>query len=169
MFKISKGLGNVAESTLRFFAQIGVEEVSIPARLNDNLQLRPLVPSPQLKAPGPLPAMWDEAELQRIAARVRAFGLEPSLMDLPLSGRILLGLEGRDEDLRDVEMRVQMAARVGIGVLTYNFTALRASEGYAASEGAGRGGALRVRGGGRGQRAAQPEGGGHQGARPREA
>ena len=52
-------------------------------------------------------------------------------MDLPLSGRILLGLEGRDEDLRDVEMRVQMAARVGIRVLTYNFTALRASEGYA--------------------------------------
>ena len=141
MFKISKGLGNVAESTLRFFAQIGVEEVSIPARLNDNLQLRPLVPSPQLKAPGPLPAMWDEAELQRIAARVRAFDLNPTLMDLPLSGRILLGLEGRDEDLRNVEMRVQMAARVGIGVLTYNFTALRASEGYAACEGTGRGGA----------------------------
>ena len=141
MFRISKGLGNVAESTLRFFAQIGVEEVSIPARLNDDVQLRPLVPSPQLKAPGPLPAIWDEAELQRIAARVRAFDLEPTLMDLPLSGRILLGLEGRDEDLRDVEMRLQMAARVGIGVLTYNFTALRASEGYAASEGAGRGGA----------------------------
>ena len=141
MFKISKGLGNVAESTLRFFAQIGVEEVSIPARHNDDVQLRPLVPSPQLKAPGSLPAMWDEAELQRIAERVRAFNLNPTLMDLPLSGRILLGLEGRDEDLRDVEMRVQMAARVGIGVLTYNFTALRASEGYAACEGAGRGGA----------------------------
>ena len=88
MFKISKGLGNVAESTLRFFTQIGVEEVSIPSRLNDNLQLRPLVPSPQLKAPGPLPAMWDEAELQRIAERVRAFDLNPTLMDLPLSGRI---------------------------------------------------------------------------------
>lgn len=140
MFKISKGLGNVAEETLRFFAQIGVEEVGIPARLNDDVQLRPLVPSPQLKAPGSLPPMWDEAELQRIAARVRTFDLQPTLMDLPLSGRILLGLEGRDEDLRDVEMRVQMAARVGIEALTYNFTALRASEGYAASEGAGRGG-----------------------------
>ena len=141
MFKISRGLGNVAESTLRFFAQIGVEEVSIPSRLNDNLAAAAARAVTSIKGSGPLPAMWDEAELQRIAERVRAFDLNPTLMDLPLSGRILLGLEGRDEDLRDVEMRVQMAARVGIGVLTYNFTALRASEGYAACEGTGRGGA----------------------------
>ena len=141
MFKISKGLGNLAEDTLRFFAQIGVEQVGVPARLSDDVQLRPLVPPPQLQAPGPLPAMWDEAELQRIADRVRSFDLQPALMNLPVSGRILLGIEGRDEDVRDLEQRIEMAARMGVEVLTYNFTALRASEGYAARAGAGRGGA----------------------------
>ena len=30
MFKISKGLGNLAEQTLRFYRQIGVEEVAVP-------------------------------------------------------------------------------------------------------------------------------------------
>lgn len=141
MFKIGKGLGNLAEETLRFFRQIGVEEVAVPVRLNADSNLRPLVPPAQLKAPGPLPPMWDEEELQQIAARVRSFDLEPTIVNLPLSGRILLGQDGRDEDLRDIEQRVQMAARVGLQVLTYNFTALRASEGYAAQEGAGRGGA----------------------------
>lgn len=141
MFKISKGLGNLAEETLRFFAQIGVEQVGVPARANDNIQLRPLVPPPQLKAPGPLPPMWDEGELERIADRVRSFDLQAALLNLPISGRILLGLEGREEDLCDVERRIEMAARIGIEVLTYNFTALRASEGYAACAGAGRGGA----------------------------
>ena len=140
MFKIGKGLGNLAEDTLRFFRQIGVEEVAVPTRLNADSNLRPLVPPAQLKAPGPLPPMWDEEELARIAARVRSFDLEPTIVNLPLSGRVLLGQDGRDEDLRDLEQRVQMAARVGIEVLTYNFTALRASEGYAAQEGAGRGG-----------------------------
>lgn len=141
MFKIGKGLGNLAEETLRFFRQVGVEEVAVPVRLNADSNLRPLVPPAQLKAPGPLPPMWDEEELERIAAHVRAFDLEPTIVDLPLSGRVLLGQDGRDEDLRDIERRVQMAARVGLQVLTYNFTALRASEGYAAQEGAGRGGA----------------------------
>jgi mannonate dehydratase len=140
MFKISKGLGNLAEETLRFFSQIGVEEVAVPARFNENVNLRPLVPPAQLKAPGPLPPMWDEEELERIAAHVRAFDLAPTIMDLPLSGAVLLGRDGCDEDLRDIEARVQMAVRVGIEVLTYNFTALRASEGYAARAGAGRGG-----------------------------
>jgi len=141
MFKIGKGLGNLAEETLRFFRQIGVEEVAVPARFNVNVNLRPLVPAAQLKAPGPLPPMWDEEELERIVGHVRAFDLEPTIMDLPLSGAVLLNRDGRDEDLRDIEARVQLAARVGIRVLTYNFTALRASEGYAAQEGAGRGGA----------------------------
>lgn len=141
MFKIGKGLGNLREETLRFFRQIGVEEVAVPTRLNADSNLRPLVPPAQLKAPGPLPPIWDEEELARIAAHVRAFDLEPTIINLPLSGAVLLGRDGRDEDLRDLELRVQMAARVGIEVLTYNFTALRASEGYAAQEGTGRGGA----------------------------
>ena len=34
MFKISKGLGNLAAETLRFYRQIGVEEVSVPGRFH---------------------------------------------------------------------------------------------------------------------------------------
>jgi len=72
---------------------------------------------------------------------VRAFDLEPAAITLPVSGRILMGREGRDEDLDDMAKRIEMAGRVGSEVMTWNFTALRASEGYAAQEGAGRGGA----------------------------
>ena len=54
MFKISKGLGNLAAATLRFFRQIGVEEVAVPARFHTNVNLRPLVPPAQRSAPGPL-------------------------------------------------------------------------------------------------------------------
>lgn len=141
MFKISKGLGNLAEETLRFFRQVGVEQVSVPAHMNTNINLRPLVPPAQLQAVGPMPPMWDEAELTRIAQYVRSFDLEPNMMSLPVSGAIVMGREQWDDDLQDVAERVQMAARIGIEVLTYNFTALRASEGYAAQHGRGRGGA----------------------------
>ena len=66
MFKISKGLGNLAAATLGFYRQIGVEEVQVPARGNTNINLRPLVPPTQKKAAGPMPPAWDEDELQRI-------------------------------------------------------------------------------------------------------
>jgi len=141
MIKISKGLGNLAAATLGFYRQIGVEEVQVPARFNTNINLRPLVPPTQKKAAGPMPPAWDEDELQRICDHVRGFELEPTAIGLPISGRILMGQEGRDEDLEDVIERIQMAGRVGFAVMTWNFTALRASEGYAAQEGAGRGGA----------------------------
>lgn len=141
MFKISKGLGNLAVETLSFYRQIGVEEVAVPARFNTNVNLRPLVPPTQRRAAGPMPPQWDEDELRRICDHVRGFELEPMAIALPISGRILMGQVGRDEDLEDVVARIQMAGRVGFAVLTWNFTALRASEGYAAQEGAGRGGA----------------------------
>ncbi len=141
MFKISKELGNLAEQTLRFYRQIGVEEVAVPARFNTRINLRPLVPPTQTKAAGPMRPMWDEDELVRICDYVRGFELEPAAIALPLSGRILMGQEGRDEDLDNVLERIAMAGRVGFGVMTWNFTALRASEGYAAQEGVGRGGA----------------------------
>ena len=136
MFKISKGLGNLSAEMLRFYRQIGVEQVQVPTRFNANVKLRPLVPPAQSKAHGPMPAPWDEGELRRICDHVRAFDLEPAAIPLPVSGRILMGRAGRDEDLDDVAERIEMAGRVGFEVMTWNFTALRASEGYAAQEGA---------------------------------
>jgi len=141
MFRISKGLGNLAAETLRFYRQIGVEEVSVPGRFHTRVNLRPLVPPAQTQARGPQPEPWDEEELRRICAHVRSFDLEPASMTLPLSGRILMGQPGRDEDLEKVKAAIRTAGRVEIRVFTYSFTALRASEGYAARRGAGRGGA----------------------------
>jgi mannonate dehydratase len=62
-------------------------------------------------------------------------------MGLPLSGNILLGRPGRDADLEKVQASIRAAGAAGLRVLTYSFTALRASEGYYAMDGEGRGGA----------------------------
>ena len=141
IFKISKGLGNLAEETLRFYRQIGVEEVAVPSRFNTRINLRPLVPPAQRKAPGPQPDPWGAEELRRIADHVRSFDLEPTTLNLPLSRNILMGRPGRDADLEKVRKAIRIAGDVGFRVLTYNFTALRASEGDGACHNAGRGGA----------------------------
>ena len=143
--KIGKGLGDVAEQTLRFYKQISVEEVGMPTRYITDVgtipTIRPLVPPTQTGPVAPLGEPWDEAELRRIKARIESFELTPTMMSLPLSGNIVMGLPGRDEDLETVKANILTASRLGIQVLTYNFTALRASEGYGARPGAGRGGA----------------------------
>ena len=117
MFKISKSLGNLSAEILRFYRQIGVEEVQVPTQFNANVNLRPLVPPAQSKAHGPLPAPWDEDELRRICDYVRTFDLEPAAISLPISGRILMGREGRDEDLDDVTERIETAGRIGFEVM----------------------------------------------------
>tara|TARA_B100000945_G_scaffold108166_1_gene85721 strand:- start:136 stop:1155 length:1020 start_codon:yes stop_codon:yes gene_type:complete len=138
--KICKALGNIRKETLCFYQQIGVEQVNIPPYKNSNLQLRPLVPPPQKNPPGPMPEKWDENELNYICEQVRAFELEPTAIELPISRSILLGEEERSADLEDIIERIHIASRVGLSILTYNFTALRASEGYSVRTGAGRGG-----------------------------
>ena len=49
--KVGKGLGDISESTLQFFRQVGVEAVSIPTKYNEKsdgvLTTRPLVPPTQ--------------------------------------------------------------------------------------------------------------------------
>lgn len=143
--KIGKSLGDVAEETLRFFRQIGVEEVGMPTRYNTQAGTpptrRPHVPPTQTRAAGALGAPWDEEELRAIKRRIEAFGLIPTETSLSLSGNILLGRPGRDADLETVKANIATAGRLGLRVLTYNFTALRASEGYGSRDGGGRGGA----------------------------
>ncbi len=138
--KICKALGNIREETLRFYQQIGVEQVSIPPEINSNLQLRPLVPPPQQQPPNSMPKKWNESELNNICEQVRTYELEPIAIELPISRSILLGEEERIKDLEDIIERIHIASQVGLSILTYNFTALRASEGYSARIGAGRGG-----------------------------
>lgn len=143
--RLGKELGDVQESTLRFFAQLGVEVVGIPRRMDlpggTNPTARPLVPPPQAGPPGAQSPIWDEAELSRVCERVRQFGLEPWLTTLSLSANIVLGHPNRDADLEIVKTNIRIAGRLGLRVLTYNFMALRPSEGYRARYGHGRGGA----------------------------
>ena len=139
---IAKQLADVSDGTLRFFRQIGVEAVGVPTRMVTELRRsRPHVPPPQEGPAGPQPPPWDAAELQGICDRVRSFGLDPYAAALPVSGNILLGRPGRDADLEAVRACIRAAGAAGLRVLTYGFTALRASAGYYAVDGSGRGGA----------------------------
>jgi D-mannonate dehydratase len=136
-------MGDVSESTLRFCKQVGVEAVSMPTRWSEQTGRAPgtrlLVPTAQTGPPGGQPNPWDKLELERIKERIESFGLIPTVAGLPLSGNILLGREGRDQDIENVITCIEIAGEIGLQVLTYNFTVLRASEGYAARIGGGRG------------------------------
>ena len=138
-------LGDVADETLRYFSQIGVEAVAMPPRddapAGTAPTVRPLAPPPQRGAAGHQAPPWDEEMLRRVQTRLHAYGLKPLVSSLPLSGNILLGRAGRDDDLEIVKTNIATAGRTGLSVLTYNFTALRPSEGYGALNGGGRGGA----------------------------
>ena len=143
--QIGKEIGDVAEETLRFFAQIGVETVGMPTRFNTtpgaNPTTRPLIPPAQTQPAPSLRAPWDEDEMRAVKERIESFGLAVATANLPLSGSIVMGQPGRAADLTIVKANIATAGRLGIPTLTYNFTALRASEGYGAREGGGRGGA----------------------------
>lgn len=142
---IGKEVGDVSDATLRFLRQIGVEHVGLPAQPSTEPALsRPVVPPPQSGPAGAQPPPWDAAVLRGVRNRVVRYGLVASAIALPISGNILLGLPGADADLVAVRHSIEAASRAGFKVVTYNFTALRASEGYRLLEGRGRGGS-RVR------------------------
>jgi mannonate dehydratase len=143
--KVGKGLGDISEGTLQFFRQVGVEAVSIPTRYNEKkdgvLTTRPLVPPTQRGPAGPMGKPWDEAEVQRVIERVSNYGFSIEGARLGLSGNIVMGRDGREADAEISRHNIELAGKLGLGVLNYNFTALRASEGYGALPGEGRGGA----------------------------
>ena len=143
--KIGKGIGDVSEATLRFFKQIGVEDVHMPTRWNERTgstpTVRPHVPPTQKGRAREIGKPWDLDELKRVKERIAEFELEATVAGLGLSGNLLMGLEGREADAEVQRARIEAAGAVGIEVLTYSFTALRASEGYGSIVGGGRGGA----------------------------
>ena len=136
--KLGKGLGDVEPTTLTFFAQIGVEQVTIPSRETGRIGRVPLVPPTQRGPRGPQHVL-DEAELRRIKAHVESFGLAVTGTGLQPSGRIVMGGPDCDRDIERYCASIRAAGRAGLRVITYNFTALRASEGYRARHGVGRG------------------------------
>lgn len=139
---IGKGLGDLSAPTLRFYRQIGVEEVGLPGRfVTEPAASRPHVPPPQNGPPGPQRAPWDPDELRRACERVCQFDLLPSSLGLSVSGNILLGRPGREADVAQACEAIRVAGAAGVRTMTYTFSALRASAGYYARAGEGRGGA----------------------------
>ena len=141
--RVGKGIGDVSTETLKFFKQIGVEDVHMPTRWNERSgstpTVRPHVPPAAIGPAGLVGKPWDLDELKRIKDRISEHGLEATVAELGLSGNLLMGLEGREADADVLRSRIEMAGQVGIDVLNYSFTALRASEGYGSMDDGGRG------------------------------
>ena len=110
----------------------------MPAHMSTRLFWRQMVPAAQREPQG-AQTVWDVALLRRIKARIEGYGLTVEGIGLSPSGRILMGRPGRDEDLALYRQQICIAASLGIKVITYNFTALRASEGYGLRAGRGKG------------------------------
>ena len=136
--KVGKGLGDVDAETLTFFAQIGVEQVTIPSRETGRIGRVPLVPPTQRGPRGPQQEL-NEATLRKTKAHVESFGLAVTGTGLQPSGEIVMGGPDRDRDIESYCESIRAAGGAGLEVITYNFTALRASEGYRARHGLGRG------------------------------
>jgi mannonate dehydratase len=128
--KIAQGLPNLADETLRFYRQLGVEYVTMPLAYNTGIARRPLSP-PVAAAPGPGTIKpFAEATLLRVKQRLEAAGFHPELVHIGGYHRILLGRPGWEEDLAVVQESIRVAGRLGIPVVEYGFTPLRGSEGY---------------------------------------
>ena len=81
-----------------------------------------------------------------MVARCSEYGLDACARNLGVSGNILgpaghYSPELAAQDLAVVKRNIEVAGAVGIRTLTWDFTALRSSEGYGALLGGGRGGA----------------------------
>jgi mannonate dehydratase len=141
--KIALPANDLSDRRLGAYVAMGVEALTVPHRLNTEYVARspkPMVP-PVGRGPSDGQAAPPQAsELRRVCARAREFGLEPIATGVGLSRDIIMCGSGRDADIATFAEAVRVIGDVGIGVITLNFTALRASEGYD-SHHDGRGGA----------------------------
>ncbi len=136
--KVAKGLRDLSDETIAFYKQMGVEHVVMPTRFNTKPSKRDLIPAtdngPQDDS---LLEPWDAAELERIKDYLAEHGLSGELVHLGRTWRILLGKPDADRELANVQESIRAAGEAGIPVVEYNFTPLRASEGYGSRTGRG--------------------------------
>ncbi len=129
--KVAKGLRDLADETLTFFKQLGIEHVVMPTRFNTTASKRGLVPGTDN---GPqndnLLEPWDAAELKRIKDYLAERGLSGEMVHLGRTWRILLGKPDADREIENVQKSIRAVGEAGIPVIEYNFTPLRGSEGY---------------------------------------
>ncbi len=136
--KVGKGLRDLSDETLTFFKQMGIEHVTMPTRLNLTRRKRGLVPSTD---GGPrndgLLRPWDADDLRRIKDYLGERGLTAGMVHLGRTWRVLHGRPDAAEEIENVKKSIRAAGAAGIPVVEYNFTPLRASEGYASETGRG--------------------------------
>lgn len=82
---------------------------------------------------------WETSQIQPLHDKLKSAGV--TLGNLMIGGfpNTIYGRPGRDEEIEKVKQSIQVAGKVGIPVVEYNFYAHRAMEGY--YEQTGRGGA----------------------------
>ncbi|GAB3031872.1 mannonate dehydratase [Natronobiforma cellulositropha] len=114
------GLGQFMQPTrerLRFIEQLGVEDVIL------NMYETPLLADNEVPLTGD--AEWDFQELVQLRTRVEDAGLRlAAIENLPISfyDDVMLGREGRDEQLECVKTTIRNIGRAGIPVLGYHWS-----------------------------------------------
>ena len=136
--KLGKGLRDLADDTIAFFRQLGVRHVVMPTSFNLEPSKRGLVPAADM---GPrsdaLLQPWDASELKRIKDYLGERGMSAEMVHLGRTWRILHGKPDADRETANVQASIRAAGEAGIPVVEYNFTPLRASEGYNRTTGRG--------------------------------
>ncbi len=125
---------DISDARLRFMRQIGVRSLFMwgPGAPTYSPEGR-VIPRQGDTAPPQGP--WKESDLRAIKERVERQGLRLSTMMLHDFRDVILGRPGRDEAIDRVRTSIQVAGRVGLPVVEYNFYALRAQGGYYRSPG----------------------------------
>ncbi len=136
--KIGKGLRDLSDETLDFFKMLGVQHVVMPSRYSIDVSRRGLVPSTDRGPQNNRPLQpWDEQELRRVKDRIEEKGLTPMMIHLGRMYAVMHGRSNADDELEAVKQNIRIIGRLGIPVVEYNFTPLRASEGYGRTTGRG--------------------------------
>jgi len=136
--KLGKGLRDLSDETLDFFKMLGIEHVVMPSRYSIDVSRRGLVPTSDGGPQDDRPLQpWDEDELARIKDRIVEKGLTPMMIHLGRMYAVMHGRSNADEEIEAVKQNIRIVGRLGIPVVEYNFTPLRASEGYGRTTGRG--------------------------------
>src|SRR5690242_13240000 len=113
--KICLGIGRnlINEAGIRRVKQLGVDYV---------LMGGPRIP-------------WREDEIRPMMDTLKAGGLTLGNMMIAGFPNTIYGKPGRDEEIEKIKQSIQVAGKVGLPVIEYNFYAHRAMEGYYAETG----------------------------------
>ena len=106
--KLAKGLRDLADETLTFFKQLGVEHVVMPTRFNLKASKRGLVPGTDN---GPqndnILQPWDAAELERIKDYLGERGLSAEMVHLGRTWRVLHGKPDAAQEIENVQKSIR--------------------------------------------------------------